>query len=472
VVARDSARHAAVRAAPADAARPGASGEAELRRQADVALAAGRWQEAIESLRHLARQRPRDQAAGRDLVSALERSGRDAEAAGFLAERPWLYLSAGLPAAPAIKAGKPGPEGMRMRSESLIATAQAQTAATGGRCAICHHREPALYGPAITRLLFPDRDTLAHALALRRAAAGERPSPLDRLRIGQITFYLATLYPPQHPEAKAYMARARRELEGAVRAAPHDANAWAALGLARHKLGEAAGAATAWRRALGLSPGQEEARVNLANLLQSQGRDPEAAALYREGLVRLSKSSSLWTNYGALLWKTGQYPAAIAAQQEALRLKPGDPVALLNLGLALKATGDLEGAEAALRESIRRRPSGALAHNALGALLVARGDWNGAASSFAEAARANPGLAAAHANLGRACERLGRWREAADAYRQAILCDPGRAALWERVAENRARAGDVEGAAEAGEKFRARQSRRPQAQRTGLATYD
>lgn len=414
----------------------------------EAAIARSDWTTTISLLRQVLRAQPGDVAANRDLVWALERSGRDQEAAAVLTARPWLYRSssapkqtsmADAPEPPALVAARaavqrrPRDAGRHAAlAEALVSHARAQTAATTSRCITCHHREPPLYGPAVTRLLFPDRDTLLQALAARQSAARLRPSRADALRMGQIYFSLATLYPPRHREAKLFLSQAAEWLERSVRQMPRSADAWSSLALARLKQDNRVGAEVAWRRTLALSAKHEEARINLANLLQS--REPAAAlALYTEGLRLLPNSAALRTNYGVLLWQMGHYPEAVAAQREALRRQPGEPVALLNLGLALKAAGDLEAAEAVLRESIRRRPGGAIAHNALGSLLAQRGDWEGAARAFAAASRHNPGLAAAHANLGRAYERLGRQTEAVEAYRRAIICEPERRQLRERI---------------------------------------
>lgn len=71
------------------------------------------------------------------------------------------------------------------------------------------------------------------------------------------------------------------EYEMAAALAPHDFRLWLALGKARERSGNAAGAEAALRKALELAPNYAQIRWTLGNFLLRQGRTPEAFAEIR-----------------------------------------------------------------------------------------------------------------------------------------------------------------------------------------------
>lgn len=89
--------------------------------------------------------------------------------------------------------------------------------------------------------------------------------------------------------ARAYagpdtIARAERELRGAIALAPSMPDAWQLWGTARLVAGDAGGAAARFRRAIALAPRWAEPRKGLGDALAAQGRWREAAAAYRAAL--------------------------------------------------------------------------------------------------------------------------------------------------------------------------------------------
>jgi tetratricopeptide (TPR) repeat protein len=68
--------------------------------------------------------------------------------------------------------------------------------------------------------------------------------------------------------------------------------------------------------------------------------DPEqAAASYREVLVRVPEHADAHINLGRILHERGDLPAAETHYRRALAIRPGDPTALFNLGVALEDQG-------------------------------------------------------------------------------------------------------------------------------------
>lgn len=76
--------------------------------------------------------------------------------------------------------------------------------------------------------------------------------------------------------------QAARQLHHATQLAPSLAPAWINLGVARRRLGDFAGAETAYQRALEIDPGASAAYRSLAALLRVAGRQGEAEALLRD----------------------------------------------------------------------------------------------------------------------------------------------------------------------------------------------
>ena len=72
----------------------------------------------------------------------------------------------------------------------------------------------------------------------------------------------------------------RETLARAVALSPTHVDAWFALALTRHDLGDLAGAEAALRQVLGLVPQRAEAEVNLGIVLQDAGRIDEAMGAY------------------------------------------------------------------------------------------------------------------------------------------------------------------------------------------------
>jgi len=101
-------------------------------------------------------------------------------------------------------------------------------------------------------------------------------------------FRLALEYQPGFAEARANLgitalARGRlveatRELEGALELNPDLAIAWNALGVVRDRRGDPGGARDAYVRALGIDPGDLDARRNLARALLAARRPRQARA--------------------------------------------------------------------------------------------------------------------------------------------------------------------------------------------------
>ncbi len=166
------------------------------------------------------------------------------------------------------------------------------------------------------------------------------------------------------PEAAASFA-------AAAAARPGWAQAWAAEGLMRHRLGDLANAHASYAKALALQPDDADTREKLGAVLDDAGDAPAAQAVLEEGLARMPNAPRLWLGLGLSLLREGRDPAAAAQKFAAARkLAPADGELAYNHGLALAKSGDAAGAEGAYRDAVSLAPGFAAALLNLGNMLA------------------------------------------------------------------------------------------------------
>jgi tetratricopeptide (TPR) repeat protein len=146
---------------------------------------------------------------------------------------------------------------------------------------------------------------------------------------------------------------AARELRDLLRRRPANAGAWTALGDRLSWLGDLAGAATAYERALALGPDNERARRGLAEHLSWLERPREALPHYRLLARRGDRDDRV--RLVELLLDSEQ---VAEASTEARRLVADDPRPAHRrlLAAAASAAGDCETALREYRELTRRNP--------------------------------------------------------------------------------------------------------------------
>jgi tetratricopeptide (TPR) repeat protein len=237
---------------------------------------------------------------------------------------------------------------------------------------------------------------------------------------------------------KEYFEDARRYLEQAVALDATAPRTWNNLGLTLRRLGDAAGAEAAFRRALALSPGDAAAANNLGLMLIASQRHAEAVTLLLDATQRTPGDAPLWLNLGlaqrgagdrtaaassldrviaidgdnrlgmaaragsylaVVRFEEGDHQGAADAARRTLTWNPRDVEAWIYQGLALQATGDAGGARDAFQQAAAIDASRAEIHNNLGTTLVALGDLPAAEAAFRKALELRPGFPEAQANL-------------------------------------------------------------------------
>lgn len=127
---------------------------------------------------------------------------------------------------------------------------------------------------------------------------------------------------------------ADRELSEAARLAPNDTAMWIALGQVRTEEKKAEEAATAFRAAVDLDAGNEEAAAGLAGSLADAGRLGDAEAALVKALETNPRSAVLWNNLGVIRTRRGTLSAALQAFTRALGEDPSFEPAKANLARA------------------------------------------------------------------------------------------------------------------------------------------
>ncbi|MDZ7840258.1 MAG: tetratricopeptide repeat protein [Gammaproteobacteria bacterium] len=210
-----------------------------------------------------------------------------------------------------------------------------------------------------------------------RSTRGQRPAEAD------VNALIALFRANRLNEARS---RAREF----VRTWPDLGIGWNVLAASLQALGSLEEAADAYRRAVGIEPGNHDARNNLGNVLHELGRYDEAV----ESLTR------------------------------AIELNPGLLAAHYNLGLALSALGRHRDAEAAFARVVRLRPDLVDAHNHVGNQLKAQDRLEEAVEAYRRALAVSPGHAAVLSNLALVQAALGLPDDAERSWRQALETDP------------------------------------------------
>lgn len=199
-------------------------------------------------------------------------------------------------------------------------------------------------------------------------------------------FEAAVASQPTHARAALAAATLLREqgkaiealdrLRGAARVDSGSFDIQMALGLAAFEAGLAEEASSAFELALGLNPGDRNARFNLGTVLLARKEYVKAIEAL-EPLVAAVEPGEL---YGGAAFNLAQAYRGAGRTAEARRTlealaqrSPERPHLQFTLGILREETGDLEGAEKAYRREIGLRPDALPAYLNLAALLEKRG---------------------------------------------------------------------------------------------------
>lgn len=178
-----------------------------------------------------------------------------------------------------------------------------------------------------------------------------------------------------------------------IRLKPEDINvirAYVLMGIGLKRTGRLEEASVALKEALARQPNNRDAKLELADLAITQGRNPEAFQLYTELARSEPRDFAVQTGLGIALAQGGRTAEAVTAFTAALALNPSDSGSHVNLGNALANVGRYEEAERSFRQAVALAPRFVRARNQLALVLMARGMRNEALREFQESFRLDP----------------------------------------------------------------------------------
>ena len=148
------------------------------------------------------------------------------------------------------------------------------------------------------------------------------------------------------------------------------------LGVIHNAAGDTGRALEDYRTALEREPGFTPASINLANLLNGLGRNPEAERVLTDAIRRNGAEGELYYSLGLLQGEMNRMAAATANLEIAAELLPGRPRVRYNYGLALQRLGRRAEAEAQFLESYRVGPDDPSVVQALAIFYAQDARWD------------------------------------------------------------------------------------------------
>jgi len=218
------------------------------------------------------------------------------------------------------------------------------------------------------------------------------------------------------------VADARAVLEVVVQQAPDEAEGHRALALALWVEASDESATEHASTAVRLEPGNERARLLLADLLVASGRGAQARQALEDAVRVLPASGAAYYRLGQLHRSEARLPDALAAFRASARLVPivGHDHLYFTIGSSSVDQADFDGAAAAYAARLDVNPNNAEAHRQLGEVYFLQGRDAEALAEHSVAAWLAPASARAHAGRGHALLRLQQHAAAAAAFERAL----------------------------------------------------
>lgn len=163
--------------------------------------------------------------------------------------------------------------------------------------------------------------------------------------------------------------RAERHLRKVLKADPGNAQALHLTGVARHRAGKPKQARRFVERAVKAAPHDAAFHVTLAQILDETDDLPAAAVSYERAIALDPLDSETYFELAGAWKRLGHLEAAIDCYEKALEIAPNDAPTLYNLANTLKSADRLEGAVEAYRLAIVAQPDFVPVYKNLGVTL-------------------------------------------------------------------------------------------------------
>lgn len=141
--------------------------------------------------------------------------------------------------------------------------------------------------------------------------------------------------------------------------------------VARQQLGDAEGAAAAYRRALEAQPNDAISWNNFGNALAQTGRYDAAIQSFERAITLAPRQASIYLNLADVLRRADRGAARLKVARDAAAIAPDDRAVLTELAMAHAHVEDLDAAIAVLEDVVERHPDFGESHIELGRLYEA-----------------------------------------------------------------------------------------------------
>jgi len=208
--------------------------------------------------------------------------------------------------------------------------------------------------------------------------------------------------------------------QSAVARWPRDSELRHWLGLVYFKKGANSRALEALRGAEKLNGSEAGIHFDIALVLLSDNRYPEAADELEKAIRSDPKTALPYVLLGRAYQNTNRSLQAVEQFQTALRLEPQLPLGHYHLGFAYASLGRNREAIAEYKKELVRSPNDASVLYQLGHCLLAEGEWTSAVAQLQKATEIDPQNFDALYDLGKALLSQGEAEGAVPVFRQAI----------------------------------------------------
>jgi len=286
------------------------------------------------------------------------------------------------------------------------------------------------------RAKYPGNPRLAYARGLVLEASGKRAEAAQAYAEAAKD---AAYWEPHLAIGRARLrdgdlAGASAELVLAAEKAPGEPDAQSGLGELRLAKGDPTGAEQAWRKALELEPGHAPSHLGMARVALARGNDAAAAASLERCVKLDARLIEARLELAALKWRRGDLAAAEVELQAASAADPSSAAIRTRLGAARLEQGKVDAALEDLQAASNADVASAENRYWLGRALLGKGEAAQAAEQLNRAVELDPKSARNRLWQGVAMERSARPAEALEAYREALGRDSKMTEAAERLA--------------------------------------
>lgn len=112
-----------------------------------------------------------------------------------------------------------------------------------------------------------------------------------------------------------------------------------------------------------------QSKVNLAIILEKEGKGPEAQSHYQEALKQSPQEAKIYHNLGINMKRAGKLDDALSYYKNAMGIEPDNSIYLYNTGVLYNIKSDYSLAVSMLEKSIENNKENVYAYLALGDAL-------------------------------------------------------------------------------------------------------